>query len=41
MVITVIFFIAYGYRKKETTAKWVVPVIALLTVVNISLAVTL
>jgi hypothetical protein len=41
MVITIIFFIAYGYRKKESTAKWVVPVIALLTVVNISLAVTL
>lgn len=41
IVITIIFFIAYGYRKKQTTAKWVVPVIALLTVVNISLAVTL
>jgi hypothetical protein len=41
MVITIIFFIAYGNRKKEKTAKWVVPVIALLTVVNISLAVSL
>jgi len=41
MVITIIFFIAYGNRKKENTAKWVVPVIALLTVVNISLAVSL
>jgi hypothetical protein len=39
MVITAIFFIAYGYNKKEKTAKWVVPLIALLTVVNISLAV--
>jgi hypothetical protein len=41
IVITAIFFIAYGYNKKEKTAKWVVPVIALLTVVNISMAVIL
>ncbi|MEY4398573.1 MAG: hypothetical protein RLZ53_1149 [Actinomycetota bacterium] len=39
MVITAIFFIAYGYNKREKTAKWAVPVIALLTIVNISLAV--
>jgi hypothetical protein len=39
IVITAIFFIAYSYNKREKTAKWVVPVIALLTVVNISLAV--
>ncbi|MFM2385182.1 MAG: hypothetical protein RL166_1056 [Actinomycetota bacterium] len=39
IVITVIFFLAYGYNKKEKTAKWVVPAIAGLTILNISLAV--
>lgn len=40
VVITVIFFLAYGYSKKDlTTKKWVVPTIGLLTIVNISLAV--
>ncbi|MEN9603530.1 MAG: hypothetical protein RL545_219 [Actinomycetota bacterium] len=39
IVITVIFFLAYGNNKKETAPKWVVPVITLLTVTNISLAV--
>ena len=37
--LTVIFFIAYTYRKKETTPKWAVPVIFLLTTLNIVLAV--
>ena len=39
IVITAIFFLAYGYKKREATNKWVVPVIALLTILNISLAV--
>jgi hypothetical protein len=39
IVITAIFFIAYGYNKKEKTAKWVVPAIAGLTILNICLAV--
>ncbi|MCX6485567.1 MAG: hypothetical protein NTX78_02855 [Rhodoluna sp.] len=39
IVITVIFFIAYGHNKKEKTDKWVVPAIAGLTVLNICLAV--
>lgn len=39
IVITVIFFLAYGNSKKETAPKWVVPVITLLTITNISLAV--
>ncbi|MFM6979972.1 MAG: hypothetical protein ACKOWE_01020 [Micrococcales bacterium] len=39
IVITVIFFIAYTYNKKTQTPKWVIPVIGLLTIVNISLAV--
>lgn len=39
IVITIIFFLAYGNNKKETAPKWVVPVIALLTITNISLAV--
>ena len=37
--LTVIFFIAYTYRKKENTPKWAVPVIFLLTTVNIMFAV--
>ena len=37
--LTVIFFIAYTYRKKEVTPKWAVPVIFLLTTLNIVLAV--
>jgi len=40
VVITAIFFLAYGYSKKDlSTKKWVVPTIGLLTIVNISLAV--
>ena len=39
IVITVIFFVAYTYNKKEKTPKWVIPVIGLLTIVNISVAV--
>lgn len=39
VIITVIFFIAYSYNKKEKTPKWVVPVIGLLGIVNICLAV--
>lgn len=38
-VLTAILFIAYRFRKKEKTPAWVVPIIALLTTVNISLAV--
>ena len=40
-VITAIFFIAYTFNKKENTPKWVVPVIGLLTVVNLCVAVLL
>lgn len=40
-VITAIFFIAYTYNKKETTPKWVVPTIGLLTVLNLCVAVIL
>jgi chromate transport protein ChrA len=39
IVITAIFFIAYSFNKKEVTPKWVVPIIALLTTVNIAFAV--
>lgn len=39
IVITAIFFIAYTYKKRETVAKWAVPAIAGLTILNISLAV--
>jgi hypothetical protein len=40
VVITAIFFLAYGYSKKDlSTKKWVVPTIGLLTIVNISLAI--
>lgn len=37
--ITAIFFVAYTYQKKEVTPKWVVPVIGLLTVINLAVAV--
>jgi hypothetical protein len=40
-VITAIFFIAYTFNKKQTTPKWVVPVIGLLTVINLCVAVIL
>lgn len=33
--ITGIFFIAYTYQKKENTPKWVVPVLLLLTLMNL------
>ena len=39
IVITVIFFLAYGNTKKEVTPKWVVPTIAALTTLNIVLAI--
>jgi hypothetical protein len=40
IVITVIFFLAYAFSKKDlSTKKWVVPTIGLLTIVNVSLAV--
>ena len=39
IIITIIFFVAYTYNKKVQTPKWVVPVIGLLGIVNISLAV--
>ena len=39
IVLTVIFFVAYTYRKKESTPKWAVPTIFLLTTFNIVLAV--
>ncbi|MFM5951701.1 MAG: hypothetical protein ACKOOE_03760 [Micrococcales bacterium] len=39
VIITAIFFIAYSFNKKENAPKWVVPVIALLTITNIALAV--
>lgn len=37
-VITLIFVIAYTYRKKESTPKWVVPTLMLLTLVNVFVA---
>ena len=39
VIITAIFFLAYGFNKKETLAKWVLPTIGLLTIVNVCLAV--
>jgi hypothetical protein len=40
IVITAIFFLAYGFSKKDlSTKKWVVPTIGLLTVLNLVLAV--
>lgn len=39
VVITAIFFVAYFYNKKVSTPKWVVPLIGLLTILNICLAV--
>jgi hypothetical protein len=39
IALTVIFFIAYTYRKKENTPKWAMPVIFLLTTLNITFAV--
>jgi predicted neutral ceramidase superfamily lipid hydrolase len=38
IVLTVIFFVAYMYKKKETP-KWVVPLIAGLTMLNMLLAI--
>lgn len=38
VVLTVIFFIAYTYRKKEKTPIWAVPMIFALTTLNIVLA---
>ncbi len=39
VIITAIFFIAYAFNKRDKAPKWVVPVIALLTVTNVALAV--
>lgn len=39
IVLTAIFFIAYTFKKNEKTPAWVVPIIALLTTVNIALAI--
>ena len=39
IVLTVIFFVAYTYRKKEVTPMWAMPTIFLLTTLNIVLAV--
>lgn len=39
MFLTAIFFIAHTFRKKEVTPKWVVPVIAGLTILNMILAI--
>ena len=39
VVITVIFFVAYSFNKKEVTPTWVVPAIAGLTIVNIAVAI--
>jgi hypothetical protein len=39
VVITAIFFLAYGYNKKNPTPKWVVPTIGLLTILNVAVAV--
>lgn len=39
--ITAIFFIAYTYRKKQSTPKWVVPAIMGLTILNLIFAVIL
>jgi len=40
VIITAIFFLAYGFSKKDlSTRKWVVPTIGLLTVINICVAV--
>jgi hypothetical protein len=39
IALTVIFFIAYTFRKKENTPIWAVPTIFLLTTLNIVLAV--
>ena len=40
VIVTAIFFLAYGFSKKDlSTRKWVVPVIGLLTIINICVAV--
>ena len=39
IVLTVIFFVAYTYRKKEVTPKWVVPSIAGFTILNMIFAI--
>lgn len=39
VILTVIFFVAYSFNKKEKTPTWVVPAIAGLTTINIALAV--
>ncbi|MEO0049214.1 MAG: hypothetical protein RL556_546 [Actinomycetota bacterium] len=39
IIITVIFFVAYGYNRRATLPKWVLPLIGALTVANMALAV--
>lgn len=39
LVIAVIFFLAYGNSKKEQLKKWVVPVIGLLALLNLTIAI--
>ena len=39
IVLMLIFFVAFTYRKKDSTPKWVVPSIAAMTVFNIAIAV--
>ena len=39
VVITVIFFVAYSFNKKEVTPTWVVPAIAGLTILNVAVAI--
>ena len=41
IAITAIFFVAYTYRNKENTPKWVVPTILGLTILNVAVAVIL
>ncbi|MEN9660377.1 MAG: hypothetical protein RLZZ443_306 [Actinomycetota bacterium] len=40
-VIAVIFVIAYRYQKKDSTPKWVVPTLMLLTLINVFVATVL
>ena len=39
VVITLIFFVAYSFNKKEVTPTWVVPAIAGLTILNVAVAI--
>ena len=39
VILMVILFVAFTYRKKDVTPVWVVPSIAAMTILNITLAV--